>query len=119
MFGQGIPAGARRMKSHRSHVELSCVAVLLLGCPWGAGAYAPPTHQQMSINAANASVLSQASTLSNLGLLYNISDNGQTFPNSVVLDQYVTPAPSRTIIELIQDGAAYEDSSTVHRSLNH
>lgn len=87
--------------------------------PQTALGYKQPTHAAISERAANASVLAQAATLSNLGLRsLDIANTEQLLPNDVIPDQYVDTG-QHSILRLILDGAQYEDSDHGHRSLNH
>jgi hypothetical protein len=76
-------------------------------------AYEILTHANLSRNAAEKSVLgdnSAAGVLSSIGLYLPIQDDvNQTFPNSM--------NENRSILELIQDGASFEDNFP--RFLNH
>lgn len=84
------------------------VAALLIFSPT-LQAYEQPTHVVMSEKAAKESVLSvQGGVLQDIGLKA-VSDTSQTFRNSKGKD--------KIIIDLIQDGANFEDNST--RPVNH
>lgn len=67
-------------------------------------AYEIETHAEMSKRAAQSSVLTNAELLRSLGLNYPIDSEQQKFPNS--------KNQSQTIIDVIQDGARFEDSGT-------
>jgi hypothetical protein len=73
-------------------------------------AYKEETHEDMSESAAYSSVLSQASKLNDLGLLYAIDDANQTFP-------YPDGKEPLTILKLFRFGARFEDSGS--RAINH
>lgn len=84
---------------------------LLIGIlcnPCFVGAYERETHADISRAAANASVLADNSyfgVLSGLGLNYPIADGvNQLFPNSNNV--------KKSILELIRDGARFEDDGT-------
>jgi len=80
---------------------LSLFTVVLFASPRVALAYDLESHGEMSADAALDSVLQQGSkVLPDLGLK-SLSDKQQTFPNS--------KGQPRTILELIQDGATFED----------
>lgn len=85
------------------------LVVYTLACSGSAFAYRIQTHRKLSAEVVKASVLTTDSrVLDNLGLKAP-SDKGQKFPNS--------KGENKKIIELIQDGSAFEDGSG--RFLNH
>ena len=86
------------------------VLASLLLQPFGALAYKEPTHEKMSEAAASVSDLSKMDKLNDMGLAFSIIDEKQKFPNS-------RGGLSKTIIQLVQDGANFEDKDS--RALNH
>jgi len=77
-------------------------------------AYEINTHIKLSDEAVNASTLSKdQATLTSLGLK-SVDDKKDVFPNSK------DPNKPRTVRELIQDGADFEDDTDpIKRPLNH
>jgi hypothetical protein len=73
-------------------------------------AYKEGTHEDMSGSAAVNSVLSRTDKLNDLGLLYPIASNQQTFPPS-------DRKKPLSILELVKHGANFEDSGK--RAINH
>ncbi|MBM4259315.1 MAG: hypothetical protein FJ147_25875 [Deltaproteobacteria bacterium] len=67
------------------------------------------THEQLSREAVDTSVLADSAFQSQLGLKPP-RDPSQTFPNSKPSDG------PRTILELVQDGSKYEDNGTRARA---
>jgi len=67
----------------------------------GAQAYEIDTHAALSKSAAEKSVLANADLLRALGLAHPITSEEQKFPNS--------KNQSQTILDIIQDGARFED----------
>ena len=75
-------------------------------------AYEVDTHEKLSETAAKSSILSMdTSVLSNLGLPPSIEDNSNPFPNSEGIP--------RNILNLIKDGANFEDTLSAGRPSNH
>ena len=73
-------------------------------------AYEVNTHERMSASAVDASVITtQAEVLSNLGLK-SLADL-EVFPNS--------KGDAITIVQLIRDGANFEDNLSLYRPINH
>lgn len=76
---------------------------LLLFVPMHVMAYLEPTHETMSEQAAKVSVLvKDAKIRKDLGLDLAIDDDDQQFPNS--------KGTKRSVVNLIRDGSAFEDS---------
>jgi len=61
------------------------------------------THASVSAVAVTQSVLTDPTTLANLGLRSSVVDSNQTFPNS--------EGVRHSVIELIRDGARFEDNN--------
>jgi len=96
-----------------------CAFILMVLNLQNAFGYQQPTHAAISAQAADNSVLSTPSTLSNLGLrALKMDDETQQFPNDLISDEFVQTG-SHSILDLIRDGAQFEDSDSGHRSLNH
>jgi len=75
-------------------------------------AHEPATHEQISLNAVSASILSAPGILTDLGLKEEIIDSRiQSFPNS--------KGEQRAIRELILNGANFEDTLSTPRALRH
>ncbi|MBZ0092498.1 MAG: hypothetical protein K8F27_09790 [Sulfuricellaceae bacterium] len=75
-------------------------------------AYEVDTHEKLSETAAKNSILSSdTDVLKNLGLLPSIEDNNNLFPNS--------EGKPRNILNLIKDGANFEDNLSLYRPINH
>jgi hypothetical protein len=86
-----------------------CVLTALLAmAPTSSFAYKEATHEKMSEEALNRSLLAQQSKRSSLGLSYPIDQN-QGFPSS--------KGDPLSIVQLIRFGANFEDSG--FRSFNH
>lgn len=80
-------------------------------------AYEQPTHQEMSEQAALASVLNKVESLAGLGLKGKIDDDGIDDEN---LNLPNSKGDARNIIQLFRDGADLEDNTdTIKRPLNH
>ncbi len=77
--------------------------VVVIIVPIPSIAYEQPTHEDMSQHALEASAVATSDVLTNLGLSFAIGDERQTFPNS--------DGKSRRIVELIRDGANFEDNN--------
>src|SRR6266581_2261841 len=95
-------------------MRLKCLFALarLLACLSGlSSAYELRTHEDLSEAAARVSTLRDQPTLSNLGIDRPMGDFSQTFPNS--------KNERKRIVDLIRDGANFEDTITNSRALNH
>lgn len=86
--------------------------IILFLVALSAHAYEQPTHRELSGSAAEASVLNENNgILKDIGL-WGLRDPSQSFPNA--------KGDSRTLLDLIKDGADYEDSTDViKRPFNH
>jgi hypothetical protein len=86
-----------------------------------AGRFSPPlvsayevsTHKLISVEAINRSVLSpDRDVLKNLGLKPFLDEDGEFFPNS-------EGSQPKTILDLVQDGAGFEDDLPGSRFVHH
>jgi hypothetical protein len=105
-FCQRVVAGIFEMKKYLK----SALAIALLSNSFSSYAYDPVTHQKISAQAFSASTLANDPMILDSMGLPPLATN-PTFPNSVYFPE------QKTINELFEDGAKFEDDFP--RSINH
>ena len=89
--------------------QLLIILIILSFGRWDIWAYEVNTHADISVAAAESSVLGVGQALADFGLDALIT--GQEFPNS--------KNDPRNILDLFRDGANFEDNLSLYRPINH